>query len=877
MIGVYFHQYLDVELSDPRLYGTTRTLYDYLLQRSNISTHQTPNIPILEMALYLRRNPATVRKHLKKLIALRYIKRIFCKNEFNPAWNMPSYFIVYSSPLQDEENPDGHEANGKIYVPPIKKSTVPTSEKFTVPTAEKSEGNNRESSIEDRDLGNTLTREAETSPAEVLTPNGGDTMSPQEGSIETDSLPTIPNVGTEPQASTKPENPNPSLSRRELGENLNPNELRTETESLETPEPSTTEDYDLTGVPDIMKPTARYWLMRTGKTALKANEVEALHELANTHKPTRIQKEIDTAVARWLRQGKLPTRQNFMYIAASLSKQRSHPAQKKRTRRDEKASQNAPQRESVLVMPVEDAERVIAEYKPASRPTEALPAALSELFDGIKARDIELTEERFAALPKDADGLEVLPDDEAELEALHRGIDLPDYLRLKFPKATDAELNTDKLSASDVTALTTAMEIDKACAYCDNPEECKLPAGSQPGHGRPVAVLSNGRVSAGRNPCLTCKHSCASSQPDPDFERRVKECGLTEVHAKRDFASYSHESPEVVVAKARAILAVQNGTNLVLAGNAGAGKTHLATAIALEVIRSGRRAIVANVPEMLDGICRAAQNHEDVYGLIAKYRSVDCLVLDDWGKERSSQVLLSYMYKIINYRYERGLQTIATTNALEPDGLKNKFNADKIDPLVSRILSNGEWVTIQDAADYRLKPKVAEPPAESVPESDEKASESEVVSSAGTSTPEADSVAGKGEIEPEAEQSANDDTAPVAEPSPQSDEETATSEVVDIEERIEHPYDEATGGYVPLSYSEVKNRMSLYDYTALMKKRGEEYEKAKATHEAPALAEEAEEAKPGYTTIHVPHYDDGLDDDEGTDADLRLYGGMYSD
>ena len=120
MTGVYFHQYLDRALIDQNLYGTTRTLYDFLLKMSNITTHQTPNISIWEMAAYLRRNPATVRKHLKKLIALHYIKRIFCKNEFNPAWNMPSYFIVHLTPLKDTENPDRYDTNGKIWVPPQK-------------------------------------------------------------------------------------------------------------------------------------------------------------------------------------------------------------------------------------------------------------------------------------------------------------------------------------------------------------------------------------------------------------------------------------------------------------------------------------------------------------------------------------------------------------------------------------------------------------------------------------------------------------------------------------------------------------------------------------------------------------------------------------
>ena len=69
--------------------------------------------------------------------------------------------------------------------------------------------------------------------------------------------------------------------------------------------------------------------------------------------------------------------------------------------------------------------------------------------------------------------------------------------------------------------------------------------------------------------------------------------------------------------------------------------------------RSGRKAIVATVSEMLEGICHAAQNHEDTFGLLIKYKSVDCLVLDDWGKERWSDARMDYMYQILEYRYQR--------------------------------------------------------------------------------------------------------------------------------------------------------------------------------------------------------------------------------
>jgi DNA replication protein DnaC len=76
-------------------------------------------------------------------------------------------------------------------------------------------------------------------------------------------------------------------------------------------------------------------------------------------------------------------------------------------------------------------------------------------------------------------------------------------------------------------------------------------------------------------------------------------------------------------------------------------------------------------------------------------------VLDDLGKERTSEARLDYLYQIIDYRYRHGLQTVVTTNALDMEGLKNKWNSDSIEPIVSRLLENGAWVTIRSAKNYR--------------------------------------------------------------------------------------------------------------------------------------------------------------------------------
>ena len=44
-----------------------------------------------------------------------------------------------------------------------------------------------------------------------------------------------------------------------------------------------------------------------------------------------------------------------------------------------------------------------------------------------------------------------------------------------------------------------------------------------------------------------------------------------------------------------------------------------------------------------------------------KYKGVQCLVLDDLGKQRNTEAAWDYLYQIINYRYENKLQTIVTT------------------------------------------------------------------------------------------------------------------------------------------------------------------------------------------------------------------------
>ena len=103
---------------------------------------------------------------------------------------------------------------------------------------------------------------------------------------------------------------------------------------------------------------------------------------------------------------------------------------------------------------------------------------------------------------------------------------------------------------------------------------------------------------------------------------------------------------------------------LVLLGGYGAGKTHLAAAIANHRVALGYPVLFVVVPDLLDYL-RATFSPSSDTGLderMEMIREIPLLILDDLGAHNSTPWAQEKLFQIMNHRYNNRLPTVITTN-----------------------------------------------------------------------------------------------------------------------------------------------------------------------------------------------------------------------
>ena len=144
--------------------------------------------------------------------------------------------------------------------------------------------------------------------------------------------------------------------------------------------------------------------------------------------------------------------------------------------------------------------------------------------------------------------------------------------------------------------------------------------------------------------------------------------------------------------------------NVLLAGNSGTGKTHLATALGFTACAQGRRVRFFTVTGLVTYLLEAREDRQ-LQRILEQLGRHQLLILDELGYLPIDKNGADLLFQIISERYERG-SIVITTNRVFKDW-PQIFNNDSTltSALLDRLLHHTEAVVIEGKS-YRMKDQI---------------------------------------------------------------------------------------------------------------------------------------------------------------------------
>lgn len=192
------------------------------------------------------------------------------------------------------------------------------------------------------------------------------------------------------------------------------------------------------------------------------------------------------------------------------------------------------------------------------------------------------------------------------------------------------------------------------------------------------------------------------NRQDNNNRRRLRQAcfPFTKTLDELDVTRYDGKISDVFVNELASCRFIDEKKNLVMIGNPGRGKTHVAIGLGLKACAAGKSVLFKNAASLSTELSEARDNYS-LGKLEKKIRSVDLLILDEMGYVSFDRYQSELLFKVIADRSERG-STIVTTNLAFSEWTTLFENTAMVAALVDRLTFKS-YVLDMNGDSYRLE------------------------------------------------------------------------------------------------------------------------------------------------------------------------------
>lgn len=193
---------------------------------------------------------------------------------------------------------------------------------------------------------------------------------------------------------------------------------------------------------------------------------------------------------------------------------------------------------------------------------------------------------------------------------------------------------------------------------------------------------------------------------DARFERRVAtNLKLSGLPAPKTLEDFDYEAqpqvPKGVIDELATLRFVHQGENVLLLGPCGVGKTHLSIGLALKAIERGHRIYFLTLHDLVTR-SRAHRDKNRLDVLLRVLTRPEVLVLDELGFVPLEQPDATFLFEVVNKRYQANKSIIVTSN--KSFGQWDEIFPDSVlaTALLDRLLHHATTLNIRGES-YRLR------------------------------------------------------------------------------------------------------------------------------------------------------------------------------